>query len=778
MMQKPDNNNPEELLSLEELIDKARHVAKAGDLEQSFDLIYGAIRFAENTGYPQIAMLLIETLDTFLDVNQLKPASRAWLLNSKGLALQSLGRIEESAQALNDMRSLGETLGDKQIIATALMNLGTQALLIGNAELACELLNRSLPINHEIGNYRQAIQIRLNLVTAHIQACDLEAAEAQLSIVQELVEAWNDPHLLATFYGNAGTIKAKRGDFGDARKNYQAALKNARRSDNLMAETNTLQNLGALNLDEGLPNKAMRWFKRALKITERTESIISQESVYSGLAIAFLQAGRLQKAAESFQQARKIAEQLGNRHARARYAADLGAIFLMKKESKAAKPLLQEALDIFKELGDKQWEYRVLRNMIETHWVNGDREEAMQAVEQALAALTPKSNAEKAELFGQVAKLWLGDITELKRASYYFKRQLFQVKKLDKLEALAWRSALAGAALAKSGGLKFSIPFYTRAIEIYRSIGDDHMTFHTLNDRAIAYSDLGRYRNAITDFKSCLDLAKRYDDRVMRLQTLLNWGETTRRKGDTGGAISKLRKAVLLSRKLADQESEAQSLANLGIALSDAKRWEVAQSTFRLARDMARAIKQPATEASAVGGLAGVAFARGRFKTASKLYEEAVRLRSAERSDRQFLEDLAGLVQSLAAAGEKVDIKYQAQRLVDVAQQILETEFASEALMRAARWFLKRSEFEEAVSLYAVGIAIAGVGPEDNMINRLSKACLMMAFHIQIEASGQEKLFEQVVDQLNSSYKGIGEHLRDLINLARQHAAEFDNIQQ
>ena len=431
MMRKPDNTNPEELPSLEELIEKARHVAKAGDIEQSFDLIYGAIRFAEDTGYPQIAMLLIETLDTFLDVNQLEPASRAWLLNSKGLALQSLGLIEESAQALSDMQRLGETLGEKQIIATALMNLGTQALLVGNAELACELFNRSLPINHEIGNYRQAIQIRLNLVTAYVQIGDLDAAEAQLSIVQEVVEAWNDPHLLATFYGNVGTIKAKRGDFDNARINYQMALKNARASDDLIAELNTIQNLGALNLDEGLPIKAMRWFNRALKITETTQSIMSQESIYSGLAMAFHQAGHLQEAAESFQKARNIAGQLGNRHAKAQYTADLGAILLMEKESKSAKPLLQEALDTFKEIGDKEWEYRVLTNMIKAHWVDGDREESMQAVEQALAALTPKSYAEKAELFGQVAQLWLGDIVELKRASYYFKRQLSQMKKLD-----------------------------------------------------------------------------------------------------------------------------------------------------------------------------------------------------------------------------------------------------------------------------------------------------------------------------------------------------------
>ncbi len=505
---------------------------------------------------------------------------------------------------------------------------------------------------------------------------------------------------------------------------------------------------------------------------------MAQESVYSGLAIAFYQAGRLREAADSFKKARNVAGQLGNRHAKARYTADLGAIFITEKEPKAAEPLLQEALDTFRYIGDKEWEYRVLTNMIKTHWLNGDREKSMQAVEQALSALAPKSHAEKAELFGQVAQLWLGDVAELKQASYYFKRQLSQMKRINNMEALARHSAIAGAALAQAGGFKLSIPFYTRAIEIYRSANDDHMIFHTLNDRAIAYSDLGRYEKSIADFELCMDIAEKHEDRVMRLQTLLNWGETTRRKGDVRGAISKLNKAILLSRRLADRESEAESLANLGIALSDAKRWKDAQSTFRLARDLAHSIKQPSTEASAIGGLAGVAFSRGRFKTASKLYEKAAQLRSTKKANRQFLEDLAGLVESLAAAGVKTKIEHEAQRLVDVAQQNLETEFVSEALMRAARWFLKRSEFEEAVSLYAVGIVITGVGPEDNMINRLSKACLMMVFHFQMEASGNEKLYEQVVQQLNNSYKGIGEHLRELINLARQHAIEFDNSQQ
>jgi len=773
MIRFPSSSDPQHLVSLEELVEEARHSIKAGQVEQAFELFYSAILFAEKTGFPSVVLLLFDKLNSILEFNQLDPRDKAWLLNSKGLALQSLGQIKEAAQALNDMRQLGENLGDKQIIATSLMNLGTQALMVGNDREASELWNRSLAISHEIGQYRTAIQIRLNLVSTYIQCGNLEDAEAQLSIVQESIEAWHDPHLLATFLGNVGTVNAKQGRYDVARQYYQMALKCVRRTGDFLAEANTLQNLGALSVNEGLPSKALYWFKRALKVIEVTGSIIHQEPIFVGLAIAYHRIGKLHEAVGSFEKARKIAKQLGNRHAMAEYTADCGAILLSLKEIKTAKPLLVEALDIFKKIGDREWEYRVLRNMIELHWASGEREASLQDIENILAVLPPESNNERAELFGRMAQLWLGDQDGFERASYYFNQQLSEYEKHNNIKDLAWHSALAGAALAEAGGRNFSIPFYSRAIELYKSLNDNHMIFHISNDRAVAYSDLGRYQEAITDFKFCTNLADELNDRVMRLQVSLNWGETERRRGQIRKAISKLNKAVVLSRELGDRKSEGESLANLGIALSDAKKWENAQSTFRLARDIARTERQSFTEASAVGGLAKVAFVKGRFKTAAKLYEEAAKLNSSRSSNIQFVEDIAGLVESLAAAGKDQDLEREAQRLIDVAQQNFETELASEALMRAARWLLKRTELDDAASLYAVGIAITGTGTEDNLINRLSKACLLMAYHIQTDVEDKDGFYEQVISKLNVKYKGIGENLRNLINLARKQAIQF-----
>ena len=59
MMQNPDYNDSERMVSLEELVEEARQAVKIGHLEQAFDLVYSAIRLAEDTGYPQVALLFI-----------------------------------------------------------------------------------------------------------------------------------------------------------------------------------------------------------------------------------------------------------------------------------------------------------------------------------------------------------------------------------------------------------------------------------------------------------------------------------------------------------------------------------------------------------------------------------------------------------------------------------------------------------------------------------------------------------------------------------------------
>jgi tetratricopeptide (TPR) repeat protein len=84
---------------------------------------------------------------------------------------------------------------------------------------------------------------------------------------------------------------------------------------------------------------------------------------------------------------------------------------------------------------------------------------------------------------------------------------------------------------------------------------------------------------------------------------------------------------------------------------------------------IAQRIRKPTAEATAIGGLAGIAFAGGHYRTAVRLYRRAVAIYEAAGDWRHTAEDLGALVESLSALGQLREAEREAQRLVDLAQQ-------------------------------------------------------------------------------------------------------------
>ena len=98
-----------------------------------------------------------------------------------------------------------------------------------------------------------------------------------------------------------------------------------------------------------------------------------------------------------------------------------------------------------------------------------------------------------------------------------------------------------------------------------------------------------------------------------------------------------------------------------------AERYDESAAVFQRARDLALRLKNPTAEATAVGGLAGIAFARNRHRTAVRLYRRAVALSEAAGDWTHAAEDLGALIESLSALGRLEEVEHEAQRLVDLA---------------------------------------------------------------------------------------------------------------
>ncbi len=318
----------------------------------------------------------------------------------------------------------------------------------------------------------------------------------------------------------------------------------------------------------------------------------------------------------------------------------------------------------------------------------------------------------------------------------------------------------------------------------YERLGEHELLYRSVNDRAIAYSDLERYQEARRDLTRCLRLARRRDDRAMEQQALANLGETDRHEGRIQPALQRLRKALELARALGDADAEAFTLGNLGIALVDADRWDDADDTYQRALTLARSLGEREHEATALAGLARTAMHRERPAEAARLYRRAVDLRG-EQDHRHLAENLASLVEVLAALGREQELERGMQRLIDLAQANGDEEVAVDGLTRAAWQLLRRDEQKEAASCYATAIVLAGVsGTSDQehptaeaTAKALAEALIEPVSHLlrdgeALERARADALYALVADKADGHAEGLGEAVRILVEEAAQVSRE------
>ncbi len=759
------------------VLEQARQVAAGGREDEAAALFLAATEAILDAGFVDVAHELLRELRERVDANALPARTRARLLAAEGGVFSRLGRRDDARAAFEQMRAIAEELADRPAIAAADHNLANQALYLGDLEEAARLYLASFDARIDLGDYYGATRVVLSLATIAQERGDLAQAESTVAVAEDLLRHMRGvPDLQFAFALARGQLATKRGEFPTALEFFHRALRYARRAGDQTAEVVALQNLGAGYTDVCDYRKAVGWFRRGLRLAESLGAASQLALLHSGLAVALVRAGRWREAMAHFEQARPLYEQVGEVHHAACATADLGALTVEAGDVDRGRRLLTEALSTFRRLGDREWEARVLRNLVEAEYAVGDAAAAEALAQEAVHALPPEARQERAEVLRRAAAAWLAQRPPaIPEAQACFERALAEGDG-DPTDQ-AWQAAQAAAILVDHGGYEAALGYYTRALRVYEEAGEREMVFHVRNDRAIALTHLGRFGEARREYELCLTAAAQLQNRAMELQASFNLGEMAQREGQLDEAIERLERAAELARALADQDAEADALASLGIAFLKAERWDQARDAFERAHDLARRILKPTAEASAIGGLAGVAFAAGRYAEAARLYRRAAGLYRREGDSRHAAEDLGGLVESLAALGRRKELERAAQDLVDLAQQTQLAPHAPEALARSARWWLRRGRIEDAADLYALAVALAGTlagSDEEKLGAMLAQAVMLTVVHVRAEeVADPDAFYAALLSSLDELEDGLGAAIAPIIDEGRRVGADM-----
>lgn len=235
----------------------------------------------------------------------------AFAENNNGFIYDTEGNLTKALASYNKSLKINTLLGDKNGMATTLINIGFIYSNQGDITNALDCFGRSLKLQEEMGD-KKGIAISLNNIAFVYDsqgdiATELEYFEKSLKIREEI----GDKYGIANSLNNIAHIYEGRNEKEKALDLYTRSLKIREEVGDKEGIAISLNNIGSICLDKGEITLALSYFERGLKSYQEIED-------KKGISLAFVNIGGIyfsqknyKKALELTQQAILIGKELG-----------------------------------------------------------------------------------------------------------------------------------------------------------------------------------------------------------------------------------------------------------------------------------------------------------------------------------------------------------------------------------------------------------------------------------------------------------------------------------
>jgi class 3 adenylate cyclase/tetratricopeptide (TPR) repeat protein len=170
-----------------------------------------------------------------------------------------------------------------------------------------------------------------------------------------------------------------------------------------------------------------------------------------------------------------------------------------------------------------------------------------------------------------------------------------------------------------------------RAVELARSLGDEHVLAHALGRLGMALGLLGRGEEARRVLEEAIPVLEREGDLTQLARAYDNLSGVYENRGDLAAAIRYRRLAGDVGEQLGDPQRTAFETSALGQLLIDDGAWEEARATLERALAAAGRSESPSSAAEAVDFLGWLSLLEGKLEEAAQHTERLIDL--AEISD-------------------------------------------------------------------------------------------------------------------------------------------------
>ena len=199
-------------------LEQARQRVANERAEEAADLFLSIIETMLDAGFLEAARNVLAELENRVVADTFPTKLRARFLHVRGGILSRLGLRGEARAIFAQLGILGEQVPDRQITATAELNLANQAFYLDELEIASQHYRTSLQAYFDLGNYYQAAHVVMSLAGVAQKQRDLLKVESLLASAEDLLRHMRKVPMLRFAWALA------RGQEAAATRNFPVAL--------------------------------------------------------------------------------------------------------------------------------------------------------------------------------------------------------------------------------------------------------------------------------------------------------------------------------------------------------------------------------------------------------------------------------------------------------------------------------------------------------------------------------------------------------------------------
>jgi CHAT domain-containing protein/Tfp pilus assembly protein PilF len=445
-------------------------------------------------------------------------------------------------------------------------------------------------------------------------------------------------------------------------KNLAAALESAaseQEQEKLLAQEKDLVNsslvaaldeLAGPRIHKGDYTQALKTSQLAVRIAERIGDQIGQANALTRLGLICERQNRPAQALELHQKSLAIVEKLSDKNARARALYNVGAAYKDLRSFDNALEYYEKSLAISEEIGDKRFAGRVLNDIGYVQALTGRAELGLEFYQKSRVISeeqNDKSTLEKA--LNNISTYYI-DQSRYAEALEYLQKSLRILEEMgsdrDK-KGLAIKLMNIGLVYRRQGDTDQSLAYARKSLKVWEEIDDKAGLANIQNNIGVIYKSQGLYEQALECLHKCLRLYEEIKLDVGVARTLNNIGDAYRLQGRHDQALECLQQSLRLREKFPDRAGVVRTLNNLGQLYQDQGRYAEMLEVSRRAAGLAEEINDVdalwnahALIGRALSALGQPAEARRHFLAAINTIE-AVRneVAGGEQQKQSFLEN-------------------------------------------------------------------------------------------------------------------------------------------